>query len=201
MRRATGGGTAHPLGGPMRPRLLLVGLVVALPVLAAGCGGSDDSGSEPTAAESWAADVCSTVGSWTTTVADARSTLSAPAQLSVDEIESTFAEVRSATSTLVGELGDLSAPDTEAGDEAEKRIESLSEEMQKQADIVEEASSDQPQGVGERLTRVSTVSGAVAQMVSEAQSAIADIRALDGAKELEDAFSSTTSCQDLKDRS
>ena len=202
MGPATGGGAIRPPRRRMRRKLVLAGLVVGLPLVVSACGGSDDgsddaSGSEPTAAESWAADVCSTVGSWTTTIADARSKLSTPRDLTANEIEATFAEVRSATSTLVDGLGDLGAPDTEAGDEAEKRMASLSEQLQKQADVVDDAAGDQPQGMGERLARVSTVSGAVATMISDAQKAVADIRALDGAQELEDAFKSTASCQGL----
>ena len=185
----------------MRPAAggILAGLVAGLALVVSGCGGSDDgSADEHTAAESWASDVCSTVGAWTSTVADARETLSSPRDLSANEIEATFAEVGSATSTLVDELGDLGAPDTEAGDEAQERISSLSEQLQTQADVVEEATGDQPQGMGELLARVSTVSGAVAQMISDAQAAVADLRVLDGAQELEDAFASAASCEDLR---
>jgi hypothetical protein len=210
MEPAAGGGVIRPPRKRTRRKLVLAGLVVALPLVVSGCGGSDSgsdggsdggstasSGSEPTAAESWADDVCSTVGSWTTTIAEAQSTLSTPRDLTANEVEATFAEVRSATSTLVDGLGDLGAPDTDAGNEAEKRLASLSEELQKQADVVDDASGDQPQGMGERLDRVSTVSGAVAAMISDAQKAVADIRALDGAQELEDAFKSAASCQGL----
>jgi hypothetical protein len=185
--------------GTARPRLVLAGLVTALALVASGCGESDDgSADEPTATEAWASDVCSAVGAWTTTVQDARTTLSTPRELSVDEIEATFTEVRTATSTMVDDLGGLGTPDTEAGDEAEERILSLSEQLQEQAAVVEDASGDEPQGMGEILASVSTVSGAVAQMISDAQAAIADLRVLDGAQELEDAFASTAACEDLR---
>ena len=191
------GGVAPTASRTARHRLVLAGLVAG--VLVSGCSESGDgSGSEPTAAETWASDVCSTVGAWTTTIADARATLSTPRDLSANEIEATFTEVRDATSTLLDGLDDLGAPDTEAGDEAEDRISTLSEDLQEQADVVDEASGDQPQGMGELLARVSTVSGAVAQMISDAQAAVADIRTLDGAQELEDAFTSAASCQDLR---
>ena len=98
---------------------------------------------------------------------------------------------------LPHDLGDLGAPDTDAGDEAEERISSLSEQLQEQADVVEDAVGEETQGMAERLADVSTVSGAVAQMISDAQAAVADIRTLDGAQELEDAISSASSCQDL----
>jgi hypothetical protein len=175
----------------------LAGLVAGLALVVSGCSSDDGSADEPTAAESWASDVCSTVGAWTSTVQDARDTLSTPRDLSANEIEATFTELGTATSTLVDELGDLGTPDTEAGDEAEERISSLSEQLQTQADVVEDATSDQPQGMGELLASVSTVTGAVAQMISDAQAAIADLRMLDGAQELEDAFASAASCEDL----
>lgn len=184
--------------GPSRRRLGLVAVVTGLALVASGCGESDDgSAAEPTAAESWASDVCTTVGAWTSTVADARTTLSTPRDLSANEIEATFAEVSTATSTLVDELGDLGAPDTEAGDEAQDRISSLSEQLQAQADVVEDATSDQPQGMGELLASVSTVTGAVAQMISDAQAAVTDLGALDGAQELQDAFTDADSCAEL----
>ena len=196
------GGVDHAPRTPRRTarhRLVLAGLGATLALVVSGCSESEDgSGSEPTAAESWASDVCSTVGAWTTTVKDARATLSTPRDLSVDEIEATFTELRTATSTLVDELGDLGVPDTEAGDEAEERISSLSEQLQDQAAVVDDASGDQPQGMGELLASVSTVSGAVAQMISDTQAAVADLRVLDGAQELEDAFSSAASCEDLR---
>lgn len=197
MQPAAGGVDRTPRRTARRRLAVLAGLVVGLAVVS-GCGESDDGAeSEPTAAESWASDLCSSVGAWTTTMRDARSTLSAPRELSVDEVEATFAEVRTATSTLVDGLGDLGAPDTEAGDEAGELVSSLSEDLQAQAALVEDASSDQPQGMADLLARVSTVTGAVSEMVSDTQATVTDIRALDGAQELEDAFASTASCQDL----
>lgn len=182
----------------MRHHLAPAGLAAGLALVLSACGQSDDgSASEPTAAESWASDVCTTVSAWRSTLTDARETLSTPRDLSAAEIEATFTEVRTATSTLVDELAGLGSPDTEAGDEAEERISSLSEQLQEQAAVVEDSSGDQAQGMGELLTRVSTVSGAVAQMISDTQAAVSDLRTLDGAQELEDAFSSAASCQDL----
>jgi hypothetical protein len=182
----------------VRRSIALAGLAAVLALVAPGCGQSDDdAASEPSAAESWASDVCTTVGAWTTTLEAARETLSTPRDLSAAVIESTFDEVRSATTTLVDELGDLGVPDTDAGDQAEERISSLSDQLKEQAAVVEDAAGDQPQGMGALLTSVSTVSGAVAQMISDTQSAVTDLRALDGAQELEDAFTDTAACQDL----
>lgn len=196
MQPVAGGVDRTPRRAARRRLAVLTGLVVGLAVVP-GCGSDDDAASEPTAAESWASDLCSSVGDWTTTMKDARSTLSEPRDLSVDEVEATFTEVRTATSTLVEDLGDLGAPDTEAGDEAGELVSSLSEDLQAQAAVVEDASNDQPQGMGEVLARVSSVTGAVAQMISDTQATVTDLGALDGAQEMEDAFADTASCQDL----
>ncbi|WP_299931517.1 hypothetical protein [uncultured Nocardioides sp.] len=191
--------TPHAPRRSARHRLVLTGLLATLALVVSACSDADDgSADEPTAAETWASDVCSTVGAWTTTVEDARTTLSTPRDLSVDELEATVTEVSDATSTLVDDLGGLGTPDTESGDEAEQRIASLSEQLQEQAAVVEDGSGGEPQGMEELLTRVSTVTGAVAQMISDTQAAVADLRTLDGAQELEDAFSSAASCEDLR---
>jgi hypothetical protein len=185
-----------------RRRLAAVGLLAALVATGAGCGGSDDgsddSADEPTAAESWADDLCSSVAAWTTTMEDARTTLSNPRELSAADLETTIDQVRSSTSTLVDDLGDLGTPDTEAGDAAEERLTALSDEMESQSAVVEEAAGSEADSLQQRLERASTVTGAAAAMVSEAKAAIADLRELDGAQELQDALESTASCQDLR---
>jgi hypothetical protein len=193
----------NPLRRSPRTRcpLALAGLLAGIALVGAGCGDPDEDStsepSEPSAAESWAADVCTTLGAWTATIADARTTLSKPRELSPADIEATFHSVASSTSTMVDKLADLGAPDTEAGDEAEKLIKSLSEQLREQAEVVADASDSEPSGAEQRLSRISTVSGSVAKMIEDAKEAVTDIRALDGAKELEDAFKSTSSCQDL----
>jgi hypothetical protein len=170
-------------------------------VTGAGCGSDDDgsdSADEPTAAETWADDLCSSVGAWTTTMEDARTTLSEPRELSAADLEATVDQVRSATTTLVSDLGELGAPDTEAGDAAEERLTAMSDEIESQSAVVEEAAGSEPENLQQRLERASTVTGAAAAMVSEAKAAIADLGELDGAQELQDAIESTGSCQDLR---
>ncbi|WP_159081331.1 hypothetical protein [Nocardioides sediminis] len=183
-----------------RRRLAAAGLVVALVATGAGCGSDDDgdSADEPTAAESWADDLCTSVGAWTTTMEEARTTLSEPRELSAADLEATIDQVSSSTSTLVGDLGDLGAPDTEAGDAAQERLTALSDEMESQSAVVEEAAGSEPGNLQQLLDRVSTVTGAAAAMLSEAKAAVADLRELDGAQELQDAIEGTASCQDLR---
>lgn len=185
-----------------RRRLAAAGLLAALVATGAGCGSDDDGGDsadEPTAAESWADDLCSSVGAWTTTMEEARTTLSNPRELSAADLEATVDQVRSSTSTLVGDLEGLGAPDTEAGDAAAERLTALSDEMESQSAVVEEAAGSEPETLQQRLERASTVTGAAAAMLSEAKAAVSDLSELDGAQELQDAIEGTASCQDLRE--
>jgi hypothetical protein len=184
-----------------RRRLTALVLVAALAAGAASCGDSDSDEPEAsptaTAAETWASDLCSSIGTWTTTVDEARDQLSKPRELSVDEVEASFDQVAAASSALVTELRGLGAPESDAGDEAEDRLTALADELEAQREVVEGAVAEQPATMQARLEKVSTVTGAAAAMSAEAKSAVDDLKALDGAAELQDAFASSDSCQEL----
>jgi len=185
--------------------LTSLALLAALAAGTASCGDSDSEADQPaaeasptaSAAEAWASDLCSSLGAWTTTIDQAREQLSEPRDLSVDEVEATSDQVVAASSTLLTQLGSMGAPDTDAGDEAQARLSSLSDDLEAEREVVETAVAEQPSTMQERLQRVSTVTGAAAAMAAEAQSAVADLAALDGAAELQAAFASSDSCQEL----
>lgn len=191
-------GATPPRPRRFRHRLGVLALTVGLAGAAAGCQDSGDGEStDETAAQTWASDVCSALGDWTTTLDDARASLANPPDLSVNDIRQSVDEVGSATSTLVSDLDALSPPDTEAGDAAEERLSSLTDELEEQADNVRETTDEEAATLDERLAQASTVSGAAAEMVAEVKSAVADLRDLDGAQELRDAFQGATTCQEL----
>jgi hypothetical protein len=170
-----------------------MGLVTAM----AGCAGSD---SEPaqSAAESWASAVCSSIGQWSTTIEQARTTLGNPADLSANEARETLEQVGASTRALATDLDGLGAPDTESGAEAERLVTALSEELHQQLEVVKDAAEQHPEGASQHLDRMAVVSGAAAAMASATETTIDDLRALDGASELEDAFKGADSCQDLR---
>jgi hypothetical protein len=177
---------------------VVASLAVAAMLVAslAGCGdSSDDEG--PSATDAWADDVCSSVQDWTGTLSTARDTLSDTSSLSADSIRSTVSDVSRATETFVSDLKNVGAPDTEAGGQAEQELQTLSANLAEQAQVIEDATSKQPAGLDSMLAEVSTVTGAVGKMVSDAQTAVANIRGLDGAQELEDAFTSAPTCKQL----
>jgi hypothetical protein len=178
-------------------RLATGSLLAALTLAVAACGGSSEN-DESSQAEAWADDVCSVVGAWRDSLVEAQSTLGDVGNLSANDVRDTFEEVDSATADLVSGLEDIGAPETDAGDEAEEELTTLSEQLREQADIVRDAVDQDGSTPSELLARVSTVTGAVSTMITDAASTVEDIRQLDGAEELQDAFESASGCQDLR---
>jgi hypothetical protein len=183
--------------GPTYRIWLAGGLASALVLATAGCGESGD-GDEQSRAEAWAGDVCSAVGSWRTEVTAASQTLGDTGNLSANEANEAFDNLATATEDLVSELVDIGPPDTDAGDEAEERIDALSDQLEAQRDIIRDATENDAGTVNEVLEQVSRVTGAVSTMITDALRTVDQIRNLDGAEELEGAFASASTCQDLR---
>jgi hypothetical protein len=190
---------------------LTVAVVAVLVLAAAGCGssdGSDGSSSEggPTQSSSaadgqelsaWADDVCSAASEWVTAVDAAQTTLSDKANLSANGVRSALDGVATATDSLVTDLTGLGPPDTAAGDQAQAALSALATQLRQQQDEIAGATSQSPTTAGELLTNVSTITGALATMVTGAAATMESIRQLDGAEELESAFKANPNCQQL----
>jgi hypothetical protein len=184
----------HPVSRGRR-HLAHVGLIAVL-ALSTGCGGSDAD--EQSATEAWADDVCSTVSDWTGAVKDAQATLSDPANLSADDARGALEGVSSATTAFINDLKAMGPPDTEAGEAAAAQLSTLSDQLQQQADVVTRALNQPSANLQELLAQVTTVSGALSQMVNNAVTAVENIRQLDGADELESAFQDSQTCKELR---
>ena len=187
----------HPVHAARRHLARLV--VVAVLALAAGCGGSDGEQQqpEPTAAEAWADEVCSTVTTWQAAVAHSRAMLKDAANLSANDVRHALTFAADATRTFITDLKDTGAPDTEAGQAAAEQLSTLSDQLQEQADVVARA-AEGSDTLPEMLASVSEVSKAFSTMVTDTTTAVENIRGLDGAAELESAFADSTSCQQLR---
>jgi hypothetical protein len=184
----------HPVTGGRR-HLARLALVAAL-ALASGCGGSTSS-DQQTATEAWADDVCSSVSTWMDAVEHSQSMLKASGNLRAQDIRHALEFVATATSEFVTDLKNIGPPDTEAGQAAEAELSTLSDQLQQQADVVNRALTQSSNNLQELLAQVSTVSGALSTMVTDATTAVEDIRGLDGADELESAFEDSSTCQGL----
>lgn len=178
---------------------------VSATVLAlSGCGSSSESPSPSSSAtvgssaEAWAGQVCSAAGEWTTAIHAAEDTLSDTANLSADELRGALSDVSDATDTLVTDLGSLQPPQTEAGQQAQQDLTTLSEQLRQQEDVVKKALNDSSASLPQLLAQVSTVTGAVSAMLNDAETTVDNLRSLDAADELQQAFADAPSCQDLQ---
>jgi len=171
-------------------RLSLAALLATLALAAAGCGGDDES-----ATEQWARDVCSAISTWTTSVRDATDSLTA-SSVGQNGLRDAVADVKAATSTLADDLKSLGPPDTDSGDQAKQTLDDLATTIQGNVDTIEKAADD-ASGASGALSAVSTISTTLSSMAAAVGSAFDDLQKLDAQGELEDAFRSASSCDDL----
>lgn len=170
---------------------LTIGFVLAL---AAGCGG-DDAG-----AEGWAGDVCSSVQEWrenlTSLVVDAQA-----GGLSTDSITTAVEGGVEATRRLREQLRDLGPPDTEAGDEIERELDELADQVVGEVEAAQAEAEDLPedQSVPELLESLTSIGTGLQSVVGDVQETFADIQELEPGTELEEAFESSEDCQSLRE--
>ncbi len=192
--------TARHRARRARRNLGRLALVAAL-ALVAGCGSSGGDQEQQSAggasAEAWADDVCTTVSTWKDAIEHSQTMLSDPASLSPKLVKHALNFAADATSAFITDLGKLGAPDTEAGQAAEEQLTTLTDQLQEQADVVTRTLDQSSANLQELLAQLSAVSGALSTMVTDASTAVANIRQLDGADELESAFKDSPTCQKL----
>ncbi len=103
-------------------------LSVTLAILSAGCGGGTS------AEEEWAGDVCTAVGGWQDQVEqssdDLREELQSPGAGTRAAIEAEVREIIDATDKLGTDLRELEPPDTEAGDQAKREVDTFAAQLE-----------------------------------------------------------------------
>ena len=141
--------------------------------------------------------MCSSVQDWTDALSSAQASLSDTSNLSADSVRAAITDVSSATKTFVSDLKSVGSPGTDAGDQAEQELQTLSGNLEEQDQVIKEATSTKSDNLDSMLAQVSTVTGALATMVSDARTTVTNIQGLDGAQEIEDAFRSAPACTGL----
>jgi DNA-binding FrmR family transcriptional regulator len=177
-------------------RAALAALVLTVAVgLASGCGGSDDGGADTSATTEWAGDLCSAITTWTQSLTDSVDSLGA-GSVTRDSLQGVVDDASGATQSFMDELEALGRPDTAAGEQAQATVTQLRDDLSGQVQTIEDA-LDGVAGASGVLTAVSTVSGALAEMGRQLTAAFGDLQQLDAQGELEEAFRSADSCDDL----
>ena len=168
--------------------VLLVVVVLAL----AGCGG-DDSG----ASEDYANGVCTSLSSWVTEVQETVQSLTdAGLATTREDLQASWDETKDATETLANDLEQLGPPETEDGEQVKSELDALGAELTRQIDAIEQA-FDSGGGVPAIAAQVSTAISAAATAV---QTTYEDLKRLDPAGELRDAFEDSDDCNELEDQ-
>ncbi len=175
---------------------MIAAVVAVAALLAAGCGGSSDSASsDVTPTEEWADGLCSSISTWTSSLTSIVDTLKG-GDLSKDSLTSAVDDAKSATETFTTSLSDLGRPDTEAGQEAKDSVDQLVTDIQADMTEIEDAVNG-ASGVAGVIAAVPTISSTLAKAGEQVSNTLSGFQDLDAKGELESAFESSSSCQDL----
>ena len=183
----------------MRQAIAIIALAASLALVAAGCGGSDES-STASATTEWADGFCTAITSWTDSLQQIGEELADPSSLNQEGLDEAANDVRTSTQQLVDDLKSLGAPDTESGQEVENSIDELAttldDELTKIEDTVEGVS-----GLTGVPAAIASISTALSSMGTAFSSTFETIENADVQGELEDAFEQADSCGEITDSS
>ena len=169
-------------------RLALLPLLAVL-VLAAGCGGS--GGDDESSAQAWANDFCSAAGDWRTSLEEAGSGIS-PSDLSAEGIQDAIDEGLDATDSFLEEIRGLGAPETEAGQEVEAIVDSTADSIQGTVDDLR-ATFDGDDSLQDLIPKVPQAATEIQQLQSELSSSLDELEGLDTG-ELREELQSNEDC-------
>lgn len=175
----------------MARRFLPLAALGAAALLAAGCGGSKD---ETTSAQDWASGVCSAISTWADSLKSAASSVQGTP--TKESLQSATGDVQDATKTLESDLKKLGKPDTEAGQQAQDEVSTLSDQLNSDVDKIDNAVNG-VSGVSGLMSALSVVTGTLATMGNQLSTTFQNLQKLDVKGELESAFKQSSECKDL----
>jgi uncharacterized phage infection (PIP) family protein YhgE len=175
-------------------RKLLASGTAALALVAAGCGGGDESSSSPT--EEWADSFCTAITTWKDSLTSVTEQFSSPSSLTSEALTDAANDAKSSTDTFVDELRALGPPETESGEAVKSSIDELSNTVESEVAKIESAAegvsglADLPSAITSITTSISAMSSALSSTVQTAESA-------DVSGELRTALEDTPACADI----
>jgi hypothetical protein len=177
------------------PRLL-VPVLAALALFAAGCGGNGNGGDETLSTTEWVNEFCGAIGDWGASLQSATEPLGG-GNLSREALQDAADDVESSTREFTDELEGLGAPDIEAGQEAKDLLDGLDEELDD--DLREIQTAVDGATASNILATVSTVSDTLGAMAQQIASTFEELGRLDAADELEEAFEDAENCDEVRE--
>lgn len=179
----------------MKARALLLAIVAAAALVAAGCGSNDSSSSDTAPTDEWADGLCSSISTWRSSLTTIVSDLQA-GSLTKDALSDAVDDAKAATDDFTTSLGELGAPDTEAGQQAKASVDELRSEIEADVTTIEDAVAG-ASGVAGVLSAVQVVKSTITDAVSQVSTTLTSFQDIDAKGEIEDAFRNAESCQAL----
>jgi methyl-accepting chemotaxis protein len=179
----------------MRWSWAVVIVVLAMAGMAAGCGGDDESEADPTAA--WASGFCSAVTDWTNELGTITSEFSDTSNLSQEGLQSAASDLRDSTDTLVSDLKDLGAPDTQSGEEVKNSLDSLSTTLEDEASEIE-TTAQGVSSIADLPDAITKISASLSALGTAFSQTLQTIDSADVGGELQTALEDSPECADIK---
>jgi hypothetical protein len=161
-----------------------------LVLLAAGCGGDEES-----ASEAWAGDFCSAASDWRSSIEEAVAQVGDPADLSFNSLRGAIDDGLAATETFVADLRALGPPETEAGQEAATIVDSMASDLESDVDQLRSAFETETQSVPELLEKAGQATTLIGQMAQQLQGSVQELEGLEPADELGNALRDNEDCE------
>ena len=158
-------------------------------LVAAGCGGEEES-----ASEAWAGDFCSAAADWRSSLDEIVSQFQSPSDLSADSVRGAVDDGLDATSTFVDEVESLGPPETESGQEAAGIVDSMTSTIESTADDLRSEFDSESDSLSQLLAKLSGAAGQIEQMVQDLQGSLQQLETLEPAGELGDALEGNEDC-------
>lgn len=168
---------------------------LVLTVLVAGCGGSSSSTTTSTtsATQTWANGVCSAFAAWKASLQQVNASLADRGSISKNTLTTAVADVSAANQQLAASVDDLTRPPAASGEQATDTVDTLRGQLESGwksiQSMVVSPDASQP------LATISRVTGTLATMGTQVQTAVADIQQLDVKGELSGAFVAAPACK------
>ena len=169
-------------------------LVLSLAGVTAGCGGDDETESDPTAA--WADGFCSAVTDWTDELRTITSQFSDTSNLSEDGLQAAATDVQSATQTLVDELRDLGAPETDSGEEVKNALDTLSTTLEDESAAIEDTANG-VSSITQLPSAITKISSSLSALGTAFSQTLQTIESADASGELRSALEDSPECADI----
>jgi uncharacterized phage infection (PIP) family protein YhgE len=169
-------------------------IVVALAGVAAGCGGSSDEPTDPTAA--WASGFCSAITTWTDDLHGIAQQFTDTSNLSQDGLASAAEDARTSTDQLVSSLKDLGAPETDSGQEVKSALDTLSTTLDAETAQIQQI-ADGVTGITDLPSAITKISASLTALGTAFSDTLQTIDTADTKGELKTALEDSPDCADI----